>query len=363
MAFEDEERDLKKMAAILNRDGVVVVSHRYLQENLPVYQSQFDETVHSFPEFKKINKYPYVLGGFSALGNPASFHNHFVRELRLKIHELLLPLFSHVCGNDKKWRLEQIVDRIMYRPPGASASAESWHRDEAPSAHHGDIIFGGWFNLDSHDQFFSCVPETHRGETTNHVGGGGFSTIPASKHAELKEAKRVVRIPPASIIIFYEHIIHEVISKKLNYVSRRQFLGWRLTKSKLPLMGALNLESRLENQAPMPLKSNQEPPMYATLHWTNHRDRLLLPWSDAVFVNAPSLRETRTVNSGRDKGKSYNIVKRVMPSLRDMNLPLYAPYTRRERRILYPKRKWSFSSSIRRRLHPPYKDANGLYAN
>jgi hypothetical protein len=353
----DHKSKMFDMAAILKRDGVVVLSHPYLQENLLAYQSEFDKTVHSFPEFKAVDEGPYVLGGFSALGNPASFHNHFVRELRLKIHELLLPLFSHVCGNDKKWRLEQIVDRLMYRPRGASATAESWHRDVAPSADHGDLIFGGWLNLDSRDQFFSCVPGTHQGE----VVGGGFATIPSSKHAELKEAKRVVRIPPASIIIFYEHIIHEVISKKLNYVSRRQFLGWRLTTSKLPLIGALNLESRLEYQAPMPLKSNQEPPMYATLHWTNHRDRLLLPWSDAVFVNAPALRETRTVKSGRDKGKSYNIVKRVMPSLRDMALPLYDPYTPRERRILYPKRKWRFGG-IRKRLHPPSNDANGLYA-
>ena len=67
---------------------------------VPVYQlseldelnSEFDAACHSFPEYARTsaNKNKdgkdilYVLGGFAAFGNPASFHNTFVRKLRQK---------------------------------------------------------------------------------------------------------------------------------------------------------------------------------------------------------------------------------------------------------------------------------------
>ena len=55
-------------------------------------------TLAGFPEFVQDGKKPlemYVMGGFGALGNPASFHNPFVRKLRNWImHMAITQLFK-----------------------------------------------------------------------------------------------------------------------------------------------------------------------------------------------------------------------------------------------------------------------------
>ena len=119
---------------------------------------RFLETLKKFPEITQ-NTTQYVLGGFSALGNPASFHNDLVRELRLQAHGPVQSVLSEFADPGQKF--EQIPDRMMFRPKGQVPTAESWHRDESKLAKPGDKIFGGWLNLDSKSQYFSCCPGTH----------------------------------------------------------------------------------------------------------------------------------------------------------------------------------------------------------
>jgi len=341
------------LSETLKSDGVIVVLPDYTNtslqygDNVELLQKEFDDTLNSFPEFRQDSKEiqhdrRYVLGGFAALGNPSSFHNPFVRSVRLTLHKLLLPLFSNMCP-DKTWRLEQLVDRMLCRPKKASPSPETWHRDHAPSAKDQDLIFGGWINFDDTPQYFSCVKGTHNNHNNQNPSLTGFQTISKGAHEQLNTLRTIISIPPMAILIFYENLIHEVVSKRLPYISRRLFLGWRLTTSKEPLGGKKNIRQRIQKQATMTLKSNQEPPMYATLHWTNHRDTILQPWSKHVFSNkAKGLTEERIIQYGPNKGKTYNIVKRVMPSLADMELPLYPQYQPEEQRILEPHTTWTF---------------------
>ena len=63
------------------------------EQKLMRARHDFTRTLQAFPEYKRSlhnpdqtaggNPLVYVLGGFAALGNPASFHNPFVREMRL----------------------------------------------------------------------------------------------------------------------------------------------------------------------------------------------------------------------------------------------------------------------------------------
>ena len=62
---------------------------------------------------------------------------------------------------DPDLKFEQVIDRMMFRRAGQSASAKSWHRDESLHAKEGDHIFGGWINLDDFNQTFSGIPESH----------------------------------------------------------------------------------------------------------------------------------------------------------------------------------------------------------
>lgn len=299
---------------------------------------EMKETMRGFPEFCPDTK-KFVLGGFSALGNPASFHNPFVRKLRQRVMKHLVPFFSQCVSeleNPESWKLEQVVDRMLHRHVGTSAVKESWHRDETPRAKPSDKTFGGWLNLDRTSQFFSCVPGTHKGVR----GHSGFNVIKNKADIEhYNGLRQKVEIPPGSILIFYEHLVHEVISTKAKVEQHRLFMGWRLTKETEPLY---EIDDRIEHQAVMLLKSGQFPPMYSRLHWTNNRQML---FDFSATVAAPCI-TARRMKSGKYAGNVYQIVEQQMQSLDDYNLPKYPAYKKIEIEILKPRNSWDFDGSV-----------------
>lgn len=147
----------------LFQSGVVVLPTSLIDiTERKIQQDKFMSTLGSFPEFnehaKKTNS--YVLGGFSALGNPASFHNMFVRDLRFKLHiELYEILFKHILKKYPEHYLENIIDRLLFRKQGIAPTKESWHRDDS-SSDPDDLIFGGWINLNDEPHKFSCIKGT-----------------------------------------------------------------------------------------------------------------------------------------------------------------------------------------------------------
>lgn len=289
-------------------------------------------TIKKFPEYKPDTKM-WVMGGFSAFCNPASFHNPFVRVMRMCAMKEMIPFFKeyiNILPNPKQWKLEQIIDRLLYRPAGISATAESWHRDEASLAHDTDKILGGWWNFDDTSQYFSCVPGTHKGIR----GHAGFAPIKDKKEKELYNKNKVkVEIPPGHIMIFYEHLVHEVLAKKVKHDMYRLFLGWRITKS---IDSLYPLDTRFKDQSVMPLKSNQIPPMYAVLHWTNWRNKITKFSENFKDICI----EAKRVKNGKDKGKTYDVVHRNMWSLKEYGFPLYPDYSKEEIAIYKPNRSW-----------------------
>jgi hypothetical protein len=328
-------------------DGAVVLRIDELVNDLAHLRERFDAAVRGFPEFAAGTRL-FVLGGFGALGNASSFHNMFARDLRAKIHRLLAPFFGKLCPS-KDWKLEQVYDRMMFRLAGLSPSAEAWHRDECPGADDEDLVFGGWMNLDMLPQTFSCVKGTHVRTTAHEPGvASGFAPIHKSLRAGMTAAKSTVTVPPGCILIFYEHLVHEVVATKRKYDSRRMFLGWRLTRSDEPLGGTNELMCKISSQAPVPLKSAQQPPMHAKLHWVNWRGKLVT--FSENFVDNAGLFETRVVGSGQAKGESYRLVKRFLPSLRELGMPMYPDYTSEEVSIHVPRKEWGEGDSAYR-LH------------
>ncbi len=98
-----------------------------------------------------------VEGGFAGMGNPSSYHNRFVRDLRMAAHVAVVE--SGVVPVEENENLEQEACRLMVRRSYKTPTAETWHRDEAIFAKDGDTIYGGWVNLDlERDQLFSMVP-------------------------------------------------------------------------------------------------------------------------------------------------------------------------------------------------------------
>ena len=331
------------MAALqLFQKGYVVVPCIPNEDLVNVRKAIRHEVVR-FPEFlpnsSGARRGRYVLGGFSALGNPASFHNLTVRLIR---EWAMVAGVNEVFGEYIRtyktgYKLEQIIDRLLVRPIGASASAESWHRDIAVGMQPGDEVFGGWINLDNEMQMFSCVEGSHK-EARQKAGSSGFAPLTKSESDKYKKDKRKVKVPvpPGYMLVFFEQLVHEVVPIKAHIVAHRLFIGWRITNATEPLMGMDSLLGKLKTQAVMPLKSGQVPPMYAKLHWTNWRDQLT-EFSRGI---QPRCRETQAPKSGVDKGKQYDVVHREMKSLQEYGFPTYTPYQNYEIDMHIPNREW-----------------------
>lgn len=334
---------LSAAAQHLEREGYVVIPCIAAAE-VPAWRAEFRATLARMPEFVnpaamldsasfRGKPVPFVGGGFSALGNPSSFHNAFVRRVRQHAHRCVVEaVFKSMLQQNPELQFEQVIDRMMFRRAGQSASAEAWHRDEAKFAQQGDNIFGGWINLDTFNQKFSGVPRSH-----TEVGqrNGGFATIPKSQHAHYRQRRQTIEIPPGHIFIFYERMVHEVVGKKLRVDQHRLFLGWRTTYHTAPLTP--NLDNLLERQAVVPIKSGQIPAMYPQLYWTNWRDGILVPWSDAFIVGA--LKEVKIL---KKTGQTYNIVpQRIARGLVELGMgpsQLCPPYSPAEKQMYRPSR-------------------------
>lgn len=262
---------------------------------------EFLEAEKTFPEFKPGTQGPYVLGGFAAYGNPASFHCPLVKKLRRVTFEKVFTagIFQRYLEQVRptthlNYRLEILFDRLLHRRAGQKPSAETAHRDVTPSKFlkeaDDDVLFGGWLNLGTQDQFFVGKPWSHFETRTTHQG---FATLdPTSTEYQVyQQTKQTFKVPPGHLIIFPQHLIHEVLAKKTDHDQYRLFFGWRLTKGLTPLFP--NKEEVIDTLG-VPLEpSGQRPPMYSANHgsafknkpfnWGNGLRGSLLDWWDQTL--------------------------------------------------------------------------------
>lgn len=281
------------------------------EQEIPFLQEQFDETLLSFPEYSRHpdnpslnqsgNEITYVLGGFGAFGNPASFHNNFARKVRMKYYKKVKPFFSDLINSyynedmRNNYKIEILFDRMMFRKRGQVAMAEAWHRDVIPKdlILPKDEVFGGWINLGTKDQYFSCIPGSHLGIDLRSIPSGfdtmskreeanirkeykdklkNMTTVNAKKFinkmvkeriSEVSKKKYRFRVPPGHCIIFPQYILHEVVATAVKHDMRRLFTGVRMTVGEKPL---INIDEIIKNQAVPPLPGGMIPPMYSSNH-------------------------------------------------------------------------------------------------
>ena len=244
----------------------------------------------------------YTLGGFGAFGNPSSFHHPHIRTIKGLV-------VSHLWGDFQSTfpgrKLQVLFDRFAFRKQGTSPTAESWHRDESSVSLPGDRILGGWINLSTITQEFSCIPNTHGVEP----GRGQFNTFSKEQGRELRPNRRVVQIPPGHILLFWQHLIHEVSAKKAKQDNARLFMGWRITDHD---QDPFNYMEVIRTQGIPMIPSGQLPPIYAKLHWACWRPRI----TELTQCVRPEMIDPRT-------GEVY----RFMPSLESSGLPKFPEYT------------------------------------
>lgn len=375
------DADLSELVKKLIESGVICIPMKWA--NIPELMKEFKATLAEMPEFNKDlpakwsfptkfdPEHPdaaeektiamqWTGGGFGALGNPSSQHNPFVRRLRQWVMATLVPLFSlyidtHLVpgGNEESkdddedqrpWRLEKTFDRMLVRSVDQKPTAESLHRDECPRAKADDVVFGGWFNCTDKTQTFTCVPKSHRGAADGKTTG--FSKIDKKKNpAEFKDLMSRLtqeKVRPGELILFCENIAHIVAPNPTKETMFRTFMGWRLTRSEQPLVR--DVIRRIEQQAVVPLKSDQVPPMWPQ-QWRATEIARLQAWSKIVFDER--LLVTEELKSGNFKGHEITIVPRYLESLRyyQRKFPdkqwMQPEYTADEKEMYVPGTEWN----------------------
>ena len=292
---------------------------RIFEENeIEELRNEFINECKLFQEFEKTEK--YVLGGFGALGNPSSFHNMFVRKIRLIVYEKTKEYLKNKNDYLNK-NIEVFFDRMLLRRAGESPSREKWHRDITPDLEKNDVVYGGWLNLDDKSNYFSCIPGSHK--KTNEASG--FVKI---QKEDFSKEKEKIEILPGHIILFNQNTIHEIMATKLKYDSLRIFHGFRITDSIKPIFDYTEI---IENQGVPPLPSSQQPPMYAKLHWSNHIQKLV----DFSEKMKPICKEEKVMKTNNT---TYIITQRYLKSLKEYNFELYPEYSTEEKSIFIPQK-------------------------
>ena len=316
---------------ILFEKGVVVVP--IFNENEKIHwNTEFKTQLLQFKEYNQPTLQTiYVYGTLGCLGNPSSFHNPFVRALRMRIMSEGREIFKQAeqaKGLDSQGyrNLEQLFDRMCIRRKGTKTQAENWHRDIYSHLVPGDDIFGGWVNLDlNKSQYFSCVPETH----TQTTSGSSFAKITQEDIPKYQSGKQIIEVPPGHWIVFYQQLVHEVISRKMSDDSYRTYIGFRLTHSNQPID---DHQLTIQNQGvPNFLPGGMAIKMYADLNIKFHLNQLI-EWSN-VFK-----KECLKQKTNKKSGLDYIIVEQQMKSLKEYGFSLYSPYTQDEINIMEPQK-------------------------
>ena len=215
------------------------------------------------------------------------------------------------------------------------------HRDECPRAKAGDDVFGGWINLDDAPQVFRCAPRSHQ-EVGNR--NNGFAKLTVEEERRYEARMRDVIVPPGSVLLFYERIVHMVMPSTATGTMYRVFLGLRLTDDAEHLFGNDELERVVRDQAVPKIKSGQTPRLWPQAYQNFSRNFApLTEWSVRTFV--PGLVETTVVQSKNTSAwyhnKAFARVPAEMRSLRELGLPMHRRYTEDEARLMTPQRAWT----------------------
>ena len=342
--------------------GVVVLPFLEAHERRSFHDKLIEE-YRSAPEFIDANvtlESGAVMGGCKFGSFPSSFHNTTVRNLRMKAVEDVIPaLFQDILDRDGNKKIAILADRSCLRPVGIKPSPESWHRDENPYADANHTVFGGWVNLNSFDQHFSCCPKTHNEVTNN----SGFAPITSKEEKKrYKAMKEKITIPAGHIIVFYERIVHEVLAHAKKEVMLRLFLGWDLTTDNMNLYGHyLNSigPTVTTEEAKQKFKQTMKsfPVMDKTIGGKCDKCAMYSPnhlmfWLPRLLKFSENVRpaycEDYTFKSGKNSGKTFRIVKRFMKTVEDEAWKAGRPYSEKELELFFPKRVHDISRAEKR---------------
>lgn len=329
----------------LARDGVETLQVIHTDDMHDI-QHSFSHMEASFPEFT-MNAHPFVLGGFAAYGNPSSFHNPFVKHLRKQcletiINNGIISRFLHEMNMiDSDYKIEVLFDRILHRFIGQKPVSETAHRDITPHSelHDGDYVFGGWLNISNNDQHFMCKPGSHldtQDTKTAAESSSGFNTLSKESTQKLYTPfRKEITVKPGHLILFPQHILHEVLSKKSKHAQHRLFIGWRLTKSNSLMFEQQKIQAIRNLSVPI-LPSGQVPPMYSSNHASIFKNKVFHYISPTARPKGTltDWLESSFIDKVKEKFVNGTMYKRCMLSLKEYDIHSGFEYSEEDTRVM-----------------------------
>lgn len=200
---------------------------------------------------------------------------------------------------------QTIIDRMAYRAPGDTATAEAWHRDmpedgRPETAKRGlfvqtageQVTFGGWVNFDRSrptggdywQQTLVCIPCSHARHTL-YGQGGGFARVRERARPGLSSREVRIAIPPGCMLIFNESLVHSVVSAEHRGWAgterlaaepmQRIFTGFCLSPNPAPLLHSEDsIRRALAEQDVFILKSGQAMRMFPQMAMPGKKERI-----------------------------------------------------------------------------------------
>ncbi|KAK3263669.1 hypothetical protein CYMTET_27555 [Cymbomonas tetramitiformis] len=366
--------DPSEAAEHLYENGYVLLNFMD-EEEISAALEEFQRTLcEDLPEFKPKNckrneKWEYGCTGFGAVNTASSFHNRFVRAIRLRAHVVVAKVLDDYRKKNKHpkaeaVRLQQLFGRMSVRV--RSPTPELWHQDNAETSQYGDgdyreaniseplpdVTFGGWiaFNQGKDPVTGESVPQGASLYSNSHGyvvpakarrqgKNMGFGKLTYEDVTSLIEdrggrsagnptLKTLVRTPPGTIFLMHQTIVHEVRAVKPPEPMFRLYLQFRLTSDDRDLLEfgnkeispdtvshaqdgdhrAQNVDDVCENMRVPKLPSNQMPSMYNRKGVDmNAQKPNLLRWFNLYVREEMRVVENVYVNTGLAKPLPSNM--------------------------------------------------------
>ena len=288
-------KEYEEFANKLYRDQFCIIKFIDHQLLLP-YQIQFMHTLEEFPEYNSKVK-SYSIGTSGLLCNPGSFHNLMVREFRLNLMKLFVPLFriflKTVVENRlvespvAEYKIEQLFGQMSYQRKDTEIYPEM------PSAINirDDYYYTGFLNFNYSDIKFSFI---------NH-----------------KNEQVIINIPPGYLIVHNAKLQTCKTGQILDADLYTLGFNFRLTRFDSSLYG----RSKVIEYQGVPFVQGKIPRMWDRLQLRVLGDKIAL-WSKKTF------KYFCLDNDGR--------VDSILKSLKEYKCQMYPDYTKTEIEIMEP---------------------------
>lgn len=272
----------------LNTDGCVVIQVLTTDEVATMRQG-WGEYLNSVPEMKNpefIDHLPngnieenqnsnFSFGQHGTLNFASSFYTNVAMVTRATVDVRMQRFFKQYIEHPRfpretrdRYKLYQLIDRFALRPMQFTVKHQVFRYKSVPQLGM-DELYGGWINLDTEDQTFYYVKNSH-----NDLNPDSRKNQYPNEDDRFRRYRTALTVPHGCMVLFNHALIQgEIDYGPMRYDSMRQYINWVISKSRHPAFPL----TFFENQGLPRLPNGKIPSMYGNSALINHKG-LLSQW-------------------------------------------------------------------------------------